>query len=293
MNHTLSMASRDPRLSARARGLLMTYVMVHGGDVPAARVMAEELREGRDAIRTAMRELSSAGYIAVVQYQTRSGQWFKKAVVVPQSADIEPPRTDSQASATEDGFSGHLPSGYPKTTAGNQPMTTEPVVLPPSGGSTTGARLTARQEGNMGYDFFDEPAPQQPKTKRAKPTDKRSGKAPGDWNINDMVAEFDLLASEHTADRAGQVNYAALRGSLSRYRQRASASALVLGIRDFFADPANVRDVGTGPPLWKRFLGWFPTHQTRLEVATGAEAAAADQQIEQMAAEMAQRRRRY
>jgi hypothetical protein len=91
--------------------------------------LPEHGREGRDAVRTAMKELRDLGYMSQEREQFRdeeTGKWLWRTVTVvrdfpepenPSSEDV--PRTDSQASetscdiptpdpASEDGFSGAL-----------------------------------------------------------------------------------------------------------------------------------------------------------------------------------------
>jgi hypothetical protein len=120
----------DHRLSYRARGVLAFLLAkpddweTRTTDLPGGR---EEPREGRDAVRTALKELRELGYMDQEREQYRdeeSGKWLWRTVTVvrdfpePENPTSEVvPETDSQASetswdipttegASEDGFSG-------------------------------------------------------------------------------------------------------------------------------------------------------------------------------------------
>jgi hypothetical protein len=120
----------DHRLSYRARGVLAFLLAkpddweTRTTDLPGGR---EEPREGRDAVRTALKELRELGYMDQEREQYRddeTGKWLWRTVTVvrdfpePENPSSEAvPETDSQASetswdvstskgASEDGFSG-------------------------------------------------------------------------------------------------------------------------------------------------------------------------------------------
>lgn len=84
---------RDPRLSYRARGVLGRLLSNSVGYKMTANDLAREgreelkrkgieaIREGRDAIRTALGELEDAGYIVVEKGQDERGRWYTKVMV--------------------------------------------------------------------------------------------------------------------------------------------------------------------------------------------------------------------
>lgn len=90
---------QDARLSLRARGLLGLMLSKPPGWRFATDRLAEECREGRDAVRTAMRELEAAGYVrrSTVQRGGRLGT----RVEVAARPGLLPPATAFQASVRQ------------------------------------------------------------------------------------------------------------------------------------------------------------------------------------------------
>lgn len=74
-------AVRDKHLSFRARGLLAWMLSHESGRLITATAMVEAGLEGRDSIRTALRELEAAKYICRIRYMDRTGQWFHEMTV--------------------------------------------------------------------------------------------------------------------------------------------------------------------------------------------------------------------
>lgn len=88
----------DDRLSFRARGLLFWLLDKPDDWHTSSDAISRESKEGRDAIRTALRELEECGYLVRVKAQDPdSGHWTTTTLVYEQ-----PPAY--VASATEDGF---------------------------------------------------------------------------------------------------------------------------------------------------------------------------------------------
>lgn len=66
---------RDECLSYRARGILI-YLLSQPPDWETSSTrLAIAAGEGRDAVRTALRELINAGYVTLRKEQTKAGRW--------------------------------------------------------------------------------------------------------------------------------------------------------------------------------------------------------------------------
>jgi len=73
---------RDAELSYRARGLLVFLLSQPPDWETSSARLALEGGEGRDAIRTALRELVNAGYLQLAKEQNSRGYWQAQWVVV-------------------------------------------------------------------------------------------------------------------------------------------------------------------------------------------------------------------
>lgn len=72
---------RDRRLSFRARGLLVHLLSMPPGWKTSSARLVRETTEGRDAIRTAIRELEQAGYVRHSRRQDERGRWASEWIV--------------------------------------------------------------------------------------------------------------------------------------------------------------------------------------------------------------------
>ena len=101
----------DDRLSFRARGVLM-WLLSKPGDwsVRADAIAAQSPREGREAIRTAMRELVELGYLVREKIQDERGRWYTVQTVYeePVTSDDPSPDPGPRKSVSGDAASGEL-----------------------------------------------------------------------------------------------------------------------------------------------------------------------------------------
>lgn len=247
---------KDSRLSLRAKGLYLMYQSL--GEVKPATEMAKIVSEGRDAIRTAMSELTQYGYIETVRYQTAYGHWNVL-------------HRFTEAWKTGDGFSGDLDS-----CAANIANSSITIAVIPNGITSivSGDPNEFLEEEEMNRWEEDEPTgaigklPEDKSVMRqqkygAKPSTKRDrfDYPESEWNTNDLLAEFYDLVYKHARGVPSQVNGKSLASWINKQvgTYQTPRETILKAIRAFFTDPRNLRDLGIGHPLWRRFLIYYPT----------------------------------
>lgn len=124
-------AVEDTRLSYRARGVLAYLLSRPDGWQTDSDRLAEQAPEGRDAVRTALRELEGAGYLRRTKRQGDGGRWITETVV-----------TDDP---TDDGFSGVGATSDDATFPQVGPATGNPTPGDPSVGGP-GAVVPSKTE---------------------------------------------------------------------------------------------------------------------------------------------------
>jgi hypothetical protein len=99
----------DATLSFRARGVIVWLLDKPDGWEVRSTAIAAAGTEGRDAVRTALRELEIAGYITRARLQLDDGRWVTETTIyecpcdnpIAQSEADSLPKTDSQASVDQ------------------------------------------------------------------------------------------------------------------------------------------------------------------------------------------------
>ena len=94
-------AIRNPRLSHRARGVLVLLLSMPDDWTVNAEWIAMHGSEGRDAVRSALTELERLGHLIRHKSQDAHGRWSTTTVVYEQPVD----RTGDNT-VTDDGFPG-------------------------------------------------------------------------------------------------------------------------------------------------------------------------------------------
>jgi DNA-binding transcriptional ArsR family regulator len=257
----------NPYLSLRARGLYAFYIET--GRVLSADEISTAVPEGRDAIRSAMKELKDAGYIKAVKAQV-GGQW----------------RTTLKF--TDDGLSGVGNPGVLYSLLNTNDITTSLNVLEVLRTSNTSAALKSKEGIEMGWPNLDENLPKKKsdideapgavgkiedkkamrnakykKTKfEAVPASMRRYERPEEtWTSKDLVSEFYDLVREKASGIPGQINGEQLAKWINKTISESDATNLSIlkAIRVFFADPRLLNDAGIGQPIWRRFIAFYPT----------------------------------
>jgi hypothetical protein len=72
---------RDNRLSFRARGILASVLSRPDNWRTSAESLANESKEGRGAILTALKELETFGYLERIKYQNKQGHWMSDSLI--------------------------------------------------------------------------------------------------------------------------------------------------------------------------------------------------------------------
>lgn len=171
-------AVRDSRLSLKARGLLVLLLSHAEGYQISAQRLSEQTREGRDALRSAMRELEDIGYLRRVRRRAPDGTFATETTVyeTPQGdlPDLQP--GTNQQVTPETGYptrvtrSGSPAAGHPEVAGPvvieeqpqeDQVLEDQPPPAPPRGGARAPARTRDRPTDG------ERRPPQHPPRKRA------------------------------------------------------------------------------------------------------------------------------
>jgi len=88
--------ARDERISYRARGLLIAILSrPDNWTIRAEQLASESSVEGRDAVRTALKELQAAGYLVSNKVRNSDGQIQWESVVYDSPQSAESPETEN------------------------------------------------------------------------------------------------------------------------------------------------------------------------------------------------------
>lgn len=129
---------RDPRLSLRALGVAVRLLSNAAGFKMTSIELARERPEGRDAVRTALKELETFGYLRRIRTRLQNGQWVTHMVI----SDELPPTPENPSSVPTPekptpenpavGRSGGKSSKSTTRKSSNKNTTTQDLFWPPA-----------------------------------------------------------------------------------------------------------------------------------------------------------------
>lgn len=202
---------RDARLSFRARGVLIRLLSNADGYSMTAEDLAAEGKEGRDAIRKALKELRAAGYIVVDKRQNKLGQWSTQTLVFD-----TPPTPENPASGCPAvGGSGPVHQNY-------QENYQTPTTTPPKARGGGGERQNTRP----------------PKSKTPAPVAAEAGD-----RDEELAQALDGISLAECCDCfQDQIAAAAVAAKLDRVGTQKLADALAGAIEAPEGDPARLKN---------------------------------------------------
>ncbi|MCW2089450.1 UNVERIFIED_ORG: hypothetical protein M2328_002730 [Rhodococcus erythropolis] len=145
----------DSRLSFRSRGVLI-WLLSKPADwrTRSESIAAQSPKEGRDAIRTAMRELEALGYLVREKAQNEHGHWstfstvYEEPIEPEQSSTVAPGPVKTTAGNAVTGKPGVLPSNDLQGLKTNHHNAPDPVVELASAESETVVEVSPSQNTN-------------------------------------------------------------------------------------------------------------------------------------------------
>lgn len=171
---------RDDSLSFRATGLLVFLLSYPDGTTIDSNDLGKLRKEGREAVRAAMREMREAGYLHLVKRQDERGRWVSQNVL------FEEPTTAEDAGAEP-------PTPRNPSPVARAQKPANPQVTPRTGNPYVGG-LGAKREGleeGLGRGETPAPTPPQPVDKHTAPPPCR--RHPNGWKHQEPCRACALL----------------------------------------------------------------------------------------------------
>lgn len=171
---------RDARLSLRALGLL-TYLadLPEGWEVNAKR-LERDVKEGREAIYAALRELRAAGYYRVERRKGVGGRWVSGTALAKTSR----PAWAAEYAAAEEARSAGQPEPVPTW---EPPAEPDPVTEGDPADTATGAREPVSREAVPPEAVSREPVP--PTEELPRRTQNGGAESEGDAHVSRGLAD--------------------------------------------------------------------------------------------------------
>lgn len=260
----------DPTLSLRARGLFATFVSL--GRVPTEAELTTGVPEGRDAIRSAKKELVAAGYLTQHKFRVNgkfrteyylNQDWFTVDGISGPLSNWTTRDLDSY-SYSSNGITNVIPllgAQAPQEEKGT--LMTWPGMDPEVSPSRR-PKIDDDDSGAVGKIF--DPAKNRANKKRKVtkiemfPEGKRLNMPEENWGTKEIVAEFYSLLRDKAPGVPDQVNGKTLAMWINKtVGEGVTRVSILKGIRMFFDDPRNFHDVGIGKTIMHRFMAYYRT----------------------------------
>lgn len=145
---------RDDRLSFRARGILAAVLSYPDDWQTTSEALARSGSEGRDAIRTALTELETCGYLRRMKRQDERGRWSTQAVIydTPEAPPVTVQDDLFSGTSTDDGIPG---VGSPVVGNPGPTRTLSTNTSLPTEGSAPAPKAPADQVATAVYEAMD------------------------------------------------------------------------------------------------------------------------------------------
>jgi len=270
-------SATDPSLSLAAKGLFAFFLEI--GRVASVEEMSAAHPESKYAMTKAMKELKDAHYIKAVRFQQNAGQWNTILKFSDPKLNLYVPETDIRNTSVLSSVSTnrHMSSDIDIDTVTNVTVSIGAAPQKESGGN------------QMGWPTFEEETPKRKKkfvletdddsgavgkvedthakinakyktTKVERDGRNRANYPEEDWTSGDLVAEFYDLYKPISNGAPNQINGKHPATWINaRVSDGVPRTAILKGIRMFFADPRVTRDPGTGFPMYQRFMKYYGT----------------------------------
>lgn len=244
-------------ISLRALGLLRELAELDS--VPPAEVLATQFKEGRDAIRTALKELNKNGYIRT--YRAKAGSRYMTTTRVT-SAGFQ--RLESRLLT---------PQSQQNSNMSHIPIHTETVT-----NSSTGSM---REDEDMGYEFFGKTSSMDTEERYAEAhkarekakarfqsekasamadkKQRREERPKETWSCLDVAYEFADKTQDHWHIPPWSVNKSRFVQALGNMRKLHNTDgAIECEAIDWFFKSISIDKYNSGEHLWKMFIKQFP-----------------------------------
>jgi len=269
-----------PKLSLRARAAL--YYFANSDMSISADRLAEEVRENRKAILTALKELREAGYIVTRKERTPRG--VRTVSYVTESGALE---------ANSWGVKANMWSPQKELLIQHNVQNNIIQVLAYSANNINKTTIDERLGEEMGYEFFKSNSSadgseqeserlkavaerkkvyQEQKTKaQAERLETRSNRKPEDWNVNQSALEFEQRMTEMWDIKPWKLSGSKFYIALASARKKYDTNGLIeLEMMNLFFTQLKVNKETDGEKLWKLFISRFSelSNQARLRITS-------------------------